>query len=167
MTPEIDAELASAATVQIERARVIRPGGFWRRLLAYLIDTCIVSIVSIPFSLVVILLGGLAEESEELSPVALLLQLVLLLLGAIINFLYYGWFYKYKGATPGKMVLNLRVVNESTGTNIGFGTTFLREVIGKFLSSIILLLGYIMAGLRSDKRGLHDLIAGTRVIMTK
>jgi uncharacterized RDD family membrane protein YckC len=31
------------------------------------------------------------------------------------------------------------------------------------LSSVILGVGYLMAGLRRDKRALHDLIAGTRV----
>jgi uncharacterized RDD family membrane protein YckC len=31
------------------------------------------------------------------------------------------------------------------------------------LSSAIFGIGYLMVGLRSDKRALHDLIAGTRV----
>jgi uncharacterized RDD family membrane protein YckC len=29
-----------------------------------------------------------------------------------------------------------------------------------------LLLGFVLAGLRRDKRGLHDLLAGTRVVRT-
>jgi uncharacterized RDD family membrane protein YckC len=31
------------------------------------------------------------------------------------------------------------------------------------LSAVLFGIGYLMAGLRSDKRALHDLIAGTRV----
>ena len=33
-----------------------------------------------------------------------------------------------------------------------------------FLYAIILCIGFIMAGIRTDKRALHDLLAGTRVI---
>jgi uncharacterized RDD family membrane protein YckC len=33
-----------------------------------------------------------------------------------------------------------------------------------FLSALILCIGFIMAGIRSDKRALHDLLAGTRVV---
>mgnify|MGYP000197082409 CR=1 FL=1 len=43
-------------------------------------------------------------------------------------------------------------------------TPKLREIVGKFVSGIILGIGYIMAGFDRNKQGLHDRIAGTYVI---
>jgi uncharacterized RDD family membrane protein YckC len=37
-------------------------------------------------------------------------------------------------------------------------------VVGKFLSALILGIGYLMAGFDRNKQGLHDRIAGTYVI---
>jgi len=61
------------------------------------------------------------------------------------------------------MMMKLRVSHCDTGTNISYGRAFLRETVGKFLSAIILMIGYLMADFRDDKRALHDLIASTQV----
>jgi uncharacterized RDD family membrane protein YckC len=66
------------------------------------------------------------------------------------------------GQTVGKMLLRVRVV-QVDGAPISLGQSLLR-FIGYFVSYLTLLLGYLLAGFRSDKRALHDLIAGTRVV---
>ena len=38
------------------------------------------------------------------------------------------------------------------------------ETVGKFLSALILMIGFIMAGFRQDKRALHDLLFRTQVL---
>lgn len=86
------------------------------------------------------------------------------LLYLVIVFFYYGWFYSERGATPGKMALELEVVADTSGRRIGYWRAFLRETLGKFISGLPLLLGFIIAGLRSDRRALHDLIFETRVV---
>ena len=42
--------------------------------------------------------------------------------------------------------------------------TFLRENLGKFISGILFMIGYLMVGLRGDKKALHDLISDTVVV---
>ena len=42
-----------------------------------------------------------------------------------------------------------------------------RETIGKFLSGVIMNIGYIIAGIDSEKRALHDILCDTRVIYAK
>ena len=44
-----------------------------------------------------------------------------------------------------------------------FGQVFFREVIGKYLSGL-LYIGYILVGIDSEKRGIHDMVADTRVV---
>ena len=77
---------------------------------------------------------------------------------------YYIFFTGYNGQTPGKMALRIQVVR-TDGTPMTYGRAFLREVVGKFLSALILGIGYIMAAFDADKRALHDRICDTRVVM--
>lgn len=53
------------------------------------------------------------------------------------------------------------------GRPIGLGRALLRESVVKGLMTILVLPWWasaLMAGTRNDKRGLHDLIVGTRVV---
>jgi len=80
-----------------------------------------------------------------------------------IPLFYYVWFYKNKGATPGKMLMRLRVSRADTGTNLTYWRAFFRETIGKFLSAIVLCIGFLLVVFRQDKRALHDLLFNTQV----
>jgi uncharacterized RDD family membrane protein YckC len=64
--------------------------------------------------------------------------------------------------TIGKRVLRLKVVDEA-GNRIGFGRATGR-FFAKILSSMFFCIGFIMIGLTERKTGLHDLLAGTRVL---
>ena len=66
------------------------------------------------------------------------------------------------GTTVGKKPFELYVVRVD-GSRCGFWRALGREM-AKFLSALILFVGFLMIAFRSDKRGLHDLIAGTVVI---
>jgi uncharacterized RDD family membrane protein YckC len=70
------------------------------------------------------------------------------------------------GATWGKQACEQRVVIDD-GRPIGFGRALLRELVVKGLMALLILpywISALMVGVRRDKRGLHDLIAGTRVV---
>ena len=64
--------------------------------------------------------------------------------------------------TIGKMALNLKVT-DLNGERISFGRATGR-FFAKYISSITLLIGYIMAAFTERKQALHDMIAGTYVI---
>jgi uncharacterized RDD family membrane protein YckC len=85
------------------------------------------------------------------------------LCSTVVSMTYYIFFTGYNGQTPGKMALRIQVVR-TNGTPMTYGRAFLREVVGKFVSALILGIGYIMAGFDRNKQGLHDRIAGTYVI---
>ncbi len=65
------------------------------------------------------------------------------------------------GQTIGKMLVGVRVVAGDDGPP-PFGAALLRFV-AYFASAAPFTFGFVMAGLRRDKRALHDLIAGTWV----
>jgi len=75
---------------------------------------------------------------------------------------YETWFIGKFGATPGKMACHLKVIN-ADGSSVSYWRAFGR-FFGKFLSYIILYIGFIMIAFDKEKRGLHDHICETRVI---
>jgi uncharacterized RDD family membrane protein YckC len=78
---------------------------------------------------------------------------------------YETFFMAKMAATPGKMAVGLKVIRPD-GSPVSVGRAAGRY-FAKILSTIILLIGYIMAGFDSQKRALHDMICDTRVIKSR
>lgn len=140
--------------------------GFWLRFVAYIIDAIIVNIVTYPIGLV---LGvGAATQIQttgDAAAAAGAATSAALISGAISLAISWAYFAGFESSswqgTPGKKALGLVVTDESGG-RIGFGKATGR-FFGKILSSLILLIGFIMAGFTEKKQGLHDMLAGTLV----
>ena len=75
---------------------------------------------------------------------------------------YDTWFIGKYGATPGKMACKLKIVVED-GSRVSYLRAFGRH-FAKYLSAMILLIGYIMAAFDDQRRTLHDRICETRVV---
>jgi uncharacterized RDD family membrane protein YckC len=134
-------------------------GGFWIRVLAYIID--IIPLLIIGF--VLALLSG--EDLINTDPSAPLYSFTDLV-GLIVGIAYFvGFESSAYRATPGKMALGLIVV-DTDGRRISPARAFGRY-FAKILSGLILLIGYIMVGFTERKQGLHDMIAGTLVVYGK
>jgi uncharacterized RDD family membrane protein YckC len=83
--------------------------------------------------------------------------------GTILMWIYMIYMINTKQATLGKMAVGIKVISLD-GTNLSLGKIVLRETLGKFISGIILGIGYIMAGFTEKKQGLHDMMASTVVV---
>ena len=150
------------------------PGGFWRRFAASSLDGMIIgiakAIVAIPVALVLRVIfkdpAGATPGAMTLTGVAVE-QVVSLALWAVAAYFYFGYFYSTRGASPGKQAMGLKVLDSKTGTHLTWMKAFWRETVGKFCSSIILLIGYIMAAFNDEKLALHDKMFDTRVVHLK
>jgi uncharacterized RDD family membrane protein YckC len=89
--------------------------------------------------------------------VSLILGPVVLALGA----LYYVYHWGVKGATPGKRLLGLVVQAQDGSEPIGLARAAIR-VLGYILSGLTLGVGFLMIAFGGA--GLHDRLAGTRVV---
>jgi uncharacterized RDD family membrane protein YckC len=82
----------------------------------------------------------------------------------IIYWLYYSVMESSsKQATLGKMAMRI-IVTDGQGNGISFARATGR-LLAKIISTIILLIGYLMIAFTRDKQGLHDMIADTLVVM--
>lgn len=134
--------------------------GFWIRALAYLIDSVLLITVQTALSLLINLTIGLLGIATEGNPA---ITTIIWLFGAVLSISYAVFFTGYCGQTPGKMALHIKVVR-TDGSPVSYGRAALREVLGKFISSILLGIGYLMVAFDNRKQGLHDKIADTYVI---
>ena len=147
-------------------------GGFWRRMMAFLIDMIILfstSLFILFVGILVLSMSFLAHYCEfvpeRLMAAAISFLFVYLLMAVFIGMLYFTYFHGATGQTPGKMIFGLRVV-QATGEKMTFGIGFLRWV-GYIISSVIFILGFIWIAFDGKKQGWHDKIAGTAVVRTK
>jgi uncharacterized RDD family membrane protein YckC len=133
-----------------------RPAGFWMRGVAALGDFAIFFLVQVSFGYVA---GrAIGPDVEDLAAfVPLVWAFTIIFAGAYTTVLHA----LVGGQTIGKMLVGIRAV-ELGGQQLLVGTALLRFA-GYFASLAVFGLGFALAGLRRDKRALHDLIAGTRV----
>lgn len=161
------APASDVGPVKIRADEYVGYGGFWRRLLAHIIDQIIVFFIviaiSLPFTAVMALLGiGPGDSGGAvigLQIISTILQFVALIAYS------WGMLSSRHQATLGKMAMGLKVTS-TTGERITFVNAAGRE-ISKFFSAIILYIGFIMIGFDERKQGLHDKIAKTLVLRTR
>lgn len=120
-------------------------GGFWKRLLAYAIDTLLIYIVFW-------LIPGVDMEDTWVN-VAMFVAWTA----------YFVWMVGTYGATIGKMVLKLKIVKEN-GKRVSYSDALLRE-LASYLSLFVLGIGFLSIGWDPRKQGWHDKIAKTIVIV--
>ncbi len=154
-----------------------RYAGFWMRTLASLIDTLCLGILLYPLTT---LLGGgsftqllaLMDGSSGASSMdmAMMMSQSSGSSGSGLEWLLYAvliiLFWKYRSATPGKMILGMVIVDANTLQPPSTGQCVIRY-LGYYLSLLPLMLGFFWVAFDSRKQGWHDKLAGTLVIYKK
>ncbi|MFN0105259.1 MAG: RDD family protein [Bryobacteraceae bacterium] len=142
-----------------------RYAGFWIRLVARLIDNTITSIAGYVFQIpLLIIIARMDKRTAPDMPLVLGMAALGVALSLAAAAYYEAWFLVKKGATPGKMILGLKVVRARGGAftwAMGAGRYF-----SYVLSGFLLYIGYMMAGWDEEKRALHDRICDTRVVVS-
>ena len=118
---------------------------FGRRLVAYLLDSILIGIVG--GVLVAIFDTGVGYGLDLLVGIA-----------------YFGYLEGGpRGQTLGKMALGIRVVDFSSGGPIGYGRGVVRY-LGRIISGIVFLLGYLWMLWDKEKQTWHDKLATSVVV---
>ena len=154
----------------------VRYAGFWIRTIASFFDTLL---LAVPIGVVIYFLSDGAwfdfhqyQQTMQMAlsgnPLAiqnqpktsfsweLLFELSVLIASAI-------FWSKDKGATPGKKICHIKIVDAKSLKQISNKQALTRS-IGYIPSTLLLCFGFFMIFMRKDKRALHDLLADTVVI---
>src|SRR5215813_1907991 len=138
-----------------------RPAGFWIRGAALLIDFVIFYIAEHSFRFAAYRLWGEDVRDFDSGDATLVVRVLADVFTLVFAGVYTTVLHTMDGQTIGKMLMGVRVVG-ADGAPLPIGAALLRY-FAYFVSAAPLGMGFIMAGLRRDKRGLHDLVAGSRV----
>ncbi|HZC26135.1 MAG TPA: RDD family protein [Actinopolymorphaceae bacterium] len=143
--------------------------GFWRRLVALVIDFIVIWIVDVIVGFILALIfgatyslssGGVGYSTNGGAGwVTNLVQLLIFLA-------YFGAFWSYRGQSLGDMALGVKVVR-TDGSQIGFGRGVARALALWLSFAIIIIPAIISAftvGLGSRKQALHDMVVDTQVL---
>ena len=138
----------------------VRYAGFWKRLLAFVVDLGVTSLIFFALAIILpILLGprlGVPRGSVILA-------------AGTVAWLAVTWLYwalmesSSKQGTVGKDLVGI-MVTDAEGSRMSFRKATLRH-FAKVASALPALAGFTMAGFTAKKQGLHDLITGSRVVV--
>jgi uncharacterized RDD family membrane protein YckC len=144
------------------------------RLLAALIDQVFVFVVCLPG---IVMLGSVIFQAilnngdiEDISPAQRVAGGLLMFLGLVIVGTVQIWMLSTRGQTIGKRLMSVRIVLLANNANPGFvGAVLMRAVVPAIISAVpfvgaIFSLVDVCFIFRDDRRCIHDLIAGTKVV---
>ena len=165
--------------------------GWWARALAIVIDAVLVGIVAALLAMPIYLrmaqaLGDYFRESIQAGEQGLPMppqpdisaiisntdQIILLAVTLGLHTLYIAAFLRWRGATPGKLIVGLRVVPVDQGRSqekLGWSVVFVRALCWTVPNLYLLLLVFRIADVlfpltNPRRQALHDLAARTQVI---
>jgi uncharacterized RDD family membrane protein YckC len=145
------ADEASPATVA--------PAGIRRRGVALAVDLVVVTIL---WAIGTQLAAGMARRAPRLDLVAQAFERTWQL---VVPVAYFVLSHGTAGLTLGKRLLGVRVTDEG-GAPFGY-----LRALGRCVATVVAAMpfgiGLMVAGVRRDRRGLHDLLAGTRVVRVR
>jgi uncharacterized RDD family membrane protein YckC len=139
--------------------------GFGERLVAYLIDSCIVGLIAgVPAGCVGVIAGVMVDlESSSGFGTLVLLIFLALSVTSVASILYYGLMWSRTGQTYGKKIMGLRVVTLDGGLP-GFWPSVGRVVVGYGISSVAFNLGFLWMLWDDQQQTWHDKMFGTFVV---
>ena len=143
--------------------------GFWVRLGANLIDGIILGFIAWIIGCIFITMGhsDVVDAVNPFGEIGIGYSFVLLrLIGTSTSFLikvvYFAGFWVWRGQTPGKMVMGIKVIRTDSSP-LTWPYALLRY-LGYIVSTMILFIGFIWIAFDSRKQGIHDKIADTYVV---
>jgi uncharacterized RDD family membrane protein YckC len=134
--------------------------GFWVRVGAAIIDSVLVMCLIYP--ILVWVYGWSYLGRTMMAPEGFTDVLVSWVLPAVAVIV----FWISRQATPGKMALQLRIVDARTGGTLTIGQSLIRY-LGYYVSTIPLGIGLIWVAFDPKKQGWHDKLASTVVIRSR
>jgi uncharacterized RDD family membrane protein YckC len=159
----------------------VQLAGFWIRLVAVLLDGLISLAFAVPFliGIVVVLVAGPKRRTTcsyaDGTPYAcdvpaggpIALAVLIGIVGVVAYVVWYQGVLPGRGATPGKRVAGLRIVDSRSGRPIGTGRALGRYLFATFISGQICYLGYLWNLWDRDKQTWHDKVVSSYVVRAR
>lgn len=164
---------------EVEGPEVGMYAGLGRRFIAFIVDAILIFLIGIVTITFFSMTNGVkyayfiavqrapVSELTEAGTLDAALGPIVASLGMffiIIPWLYFAGFESARSqATPGKVLMHI-MVTDMDGNKPTFARATLRH-FGKFISALIIFIGFLMIGLTKKRQGLHDKIGSCLVLL--
>ena len=136
--------------------------GFFVRLAAYIIDCILVGLALLVIKIPYLFVWIINPDTFIGKPILFKFSVIDIIL-YLLSLVYFVLMTYFSGATLGKKALKVKVIKQNN-EKLSLIDVIYRESIGRYLSGLIVFIGYIMIAIEKKKRGLHDILCDTFVI---
>ena len=128
------------------------------RALAYIIDDLLVTLI-----IIMIFWESIYAISEDTEALMYLLKAELVTPLIILKIIYHTFFVWYFGATIGKIVAKIRVIDANKWGRVSIFSSFLRAV-GRIFSEMFFYVGFLIGFFNDGRKTFHDITGKTLVV---
>lgn len=128
------------------------------RALAYVIDDLLVTII-----IIMIFWESISALSHDMDAMTYLLKAELVTPLIFLKVIYHTFFVWYYGATVGKIVVKIRVIDANEWGRVSMFSSFLRAV-GRIFSEMFFYVGFLIGFFNDGRRTFHDFTGKTLVV---
>jgi uncharacterized RDD family membrane protein YckC len=128
------------------------------RALGYVIDDFLVTII-----IMMIFWEDIISVSHDMNALMYLLKAELAFPLIILKIIYQTFFVWYYGATIGKIVVKIRVIDANKWGRVSIISSFLRAV-GRIFSEMFFYIGFLIGFFNNGRKTFHDITGRTLVV---
>ena len=128
------------------------------RALGYVIDDFLVTII-----IMMIFWEDIISVSQDMDALMYLLKAELAFPLIMLKVIYQTFFVWYYGATIGKIVVKIRVIDANKWGRVSIISSFLRAV-GRIFSEMFFYIGFLIGFFNNGRKTFHDIIGRTLVV---
>ena len=128
------------------------------RALGYVIDDFLVTII-----IMMIFWEDIISVSQDMDALMYLLKAELVTPLIILKIIYHTFFVWYFGATIGKIVAKIRVIDANEWGRVSIFSSFLRAV-GRIFSEMFFYVGFLIGFFNDGRKTFHDITGKTLVV---
>lgn len=128
------------------------------RAIAFVIDDLIVTVI-----IMIIFWGNISAASDNLDAMMFLMKAELVVPLIFLKFIYQTLFIWYYGATLGKLVAKIRVIDASSWGRVSLFSAMLRS-LGRIFSEMFFYVGFLIGFFNDGRKTFHDITGRTLVV---
>ena len=128
------------------------------RALGYVIDDLLVTVI-----IMAIFWENILAVSHEMNAMMLLMKTDLVMPLLMLKIIYHTFFVWYYGATIGKIIVKIRVIDANSWGRVSMFSSFLRAV-GRIFSEMFFYVGFLIGFFNDGRRTFHDITGKSLVV---
>ena len=128
------------------------------RALGYVIDDLLVTVI-----IMAIFWENILAVSHDMNTMMLLMKTDLVMPLLMLKIIYHTFFVWYYGATIGKIIVKIRVIDANSWGRVSMFSSFLRAV-GRIFSEMFFYVGFLIGFFNDGRRTFHDITGKSLVV---